>query len=72
MAVASDSGKPIVLGAEPIKVLGPVKAGDLLVSSNMLGYAMVNSNPLPGTVIAQALEDFNGERGLIKAMIRKW
>ena len=72
MAVASDSGKPIVLGAETIKVLGPVKAGDLLVSSNMPGYAMVNNNPLPGTVIAQALEDFNGESGLIKAMIQKW
>ena len=72
MAVAGERGKPIVLGAEPIKVLGPVKAGDLLVSSNMPGYAMVNNNPLPGTVIAQALEDFNGESGLIKAMIRKW
>ena len=72
VAVADDGGKPIIMGAEPIKVLGPVQAGDLLVSSNIPGYAMVNNNPLPGTVIAQALEDFNGERGLIKAMIRKW
>lgn len=34
MAVADRSGKPIVLGAEPIKVLGPVKAGDILVASS--------------------------------------
>jgi len=72
MAVADPNGKPIVMGAEPVKVLGPVKAGDILVSSNVPGYAMVNNNPKPGTVIAQALEDFNGDKGVIKAMIRKW
>jgi hypothetical protein len=71
-AVADDKGKPIVLGAEPVKVIGPVVAGDILVSSDMLGYAMVNNNPAPGTVIGQALQDFVGDSGLIKAMIRKW
>ena len=72
MAVASPDGKPIVMGAEAIKVIGPVQAGDILVSSDVPGYAMVNNDPAPGTVIAQALEDFNGEQGVIKAMIRKW
>lgn len=72
MAVADRSGRPIVLGAEPIKVLGPIKAGDILVASSTPGYAIVNNNPGPGTVIAQALEDFDGKTGLIKAMIRKW
>ena len=72
MAVADPNGKPIVMGAEVIKVLGPVTAGDILVASDVPGYAMVNNDPAPGTVIAQALEDFDGERGIVKAMIRKW
>lgn len=71
-AVASASGHPIVLGAEVVKVIGPVKAGDMLVCSDVPGYAMVNNNPALGTVIAQALEDFDGERGFVKAMIRKF
>lgn len=72
MAVANADGKPIVLGAEPVKVVGPITAGDLLVASDVPGHAMVNNNPLPGTVIGQALEDLEGESGIIKAMIRKW
>lgn len=71
-AVANRSGKPIIIGAEVIKVLGPVKRGDILVASQVPGYAMVNNDPLPGSVIAQALEDFDGGRGLIAAMIRKF
>ena len=72
MAVADASGKPIVVGAEPIKVLGPVQAGDILVSSSVPGHAAVNNTPAPGTVIAQALEDSRSPSGSIKAMIRKW
>ena len=72
MAVADVSGKPIVLGAEPVKAIGPLRAGDLLVASGVPGYAMVNNDPRPGMVIGQALEDLNGESGIIKAMIRKW
>jgi hypothetical protein len=72
MAVADPNGRPIVIGAEPVKVLGPVEAGDILVSSDVPGYAMVNNDPKPGTVIGQALESFDGEMGLIKAMVRKW
>ena len=71
-AVADSTGRPIVIGAERIKVAGSVQRGDILVASNASGYAMVNNDPQPGTVIAQALEDFIGQRGLIKAMIRKW
>jgi hypothetical protein len=71
-AVADKNGKPIVLGAELIKVLGPVTRGDILVASAVPGYAMVNNEPRSGSVIAQALEDFLGERGTIKAMIRKF
>ncbi len=71
MAVATTDGKPIVLGAERIKVLGPVQKGDYLVASDVPGYAMATHTPSFGIVIAQALESFDGEQGLIKAMIRK-
>lgn len=48
-AVADEFGKPIVLGAEVVKVLGPVRNGDLLVASNIPGYAIAENEPLPGT-----------------------
>ncbi len=70
-AVAGVDGRPIIAGAEPIKVIGPVQAGDYLVASAVPGYARVAKDPTFGIVIAQALEDFNGERGLILAFIRK-
>jgi hypothetical protein len=70
-AVAHKSGRPIVIGAEAVKVLGPVVRGDYLVASSVPGYAMASPNPTFGTVIAQALEDLHGERGTVKAMIRK-
>lgn len=72
MAVADPNGRPIVIGAEPVKVIGLVQAGDILVSSDAPGYAMVNNDPKPGTVIGQALEASKGEAGLIRAMVRKW
>ena len=71
-AVADTNGRPIVLGAEMVKVLGPVQRGELLVASDVPGYAMVNNDPPAGAVIAQALEDLDGEQGIIKAMIRKF
>ena len=71
MAVADPNGKPIILGAEPVKVIGPVEEGDYLVSSTVPGYAVASKNPKFGIVIAQALEDFDGEQGIILAMIRK-
>lgn len=71
-AVADKKGKPIIVGAEIVKVVGSVQRGDLLVASDIAGYAIVNNNPSPGAVIAQALEDFAGQRGLIKAMIHKF
>lgn len=70
-AVADKSGRPIVIGAEVIKVTGPVKRGDYLITSDVPGHAKATHSPTFGTVIAQALEDFTGEKGLIKAMIRK-
>jgi hypothetical protein len=36
-AVADANGKPIVIGAEVIKVLGLVQRGDMLAASEVLG-----------------------------------
>jgi len=74
IAIADVNGKPIVLGAEPIKVVGPVMPGDLLIASDISGYAIAWSqvgggNPPTGIVIAKALEASDRDRGLIKAMV---
>jgi len=62
---------PAIIGIHPIRVIGPVKEGDLLVTSSKKGHAMVNNNPKVGTVIGQALESFDGDEGTILCMLRK-
>lgn len=48
-------------GKVPCKVVGPVKKGDLLVTSEVLGYGRsVGKNAEPYTAFARAIEDFNG------------
>ena len=66
---------PIILGAEPVLIDGPISAGDFVTTSEKPGYGkavkpseMYAKNYL-GRIIAQALEPSEG--GLIKAMIRK-
>lgn len=74
VGVSDKRGVPIVLGAEPIKVFGKVKRGDILVTSSHKGCAETgNDVSLRGTAIAIALEssDGNGEN-LILGMINKF
>ena len=42
-------------GRVPCKVVGPVKKGDILVTSAKKGYAIVNNDPVVGTVIGKAV-----------------
>ena len=42
-------------GRVPCKVLGKVEKGDLLVTSAVAGYAIVDNNPRVGTVIGKAV-----------------
>jgi len=56
-------------GFREVKVIGSVKIGDLLVSSNIAGYAISAENPDVGTVIGKALENFDGEKGMILARV---
>jgi len=44
-------------GRVPVNVLGEVNKGDLLVTSSVEGYAMVDNDPKVGTVIGKALQN---------------
>lgn len=57
-------------GRVPTKVRGPIKKGDLIVSAGA-GYARAETIPQVGTVIGKALEDFNGDEGVIEVVIGK-
>lgn len=52
-------------GRVPCKVRGKIKKGDILISGGD-GYARPSNNPLLGTVVGKALEDFNGIQGVIE------
>jgi hypothetical protein len=57
-----------LLGRVPCKVRGPIAKGDMLVSAGE-GYARAEGIPQVGTVIGKALEDFNGDRGVIEVVV---
>jgi hypothetical protein len=57
-----------LLGRVPTQVRGPVRKGQMLVSDTG-GFARAEEQPLMGTVIGKALEDFTGSEGTIEAVI---
>ena len=59
-----------LLGRVPCKVRGPIAKGDMLVSAGE-GYARAEQLPQIGTVIGKALEDFQGDHGVIEVVIGK-
>ena len=59
-------------GRVPCKVLGKVEKGDILVTSAIPGYAIVNNDPKPGTIIGKALESKNtSDKGVIEVVVGK-
>jgi hypothetical protein len=58
-------------GRLPCKVAGPIKKGDLLVSSDSIpGHACVAEiNDSPLAIIGRALEDFDGQSGVIEVKV---
>jgi hypothetical protein len=65
---------PVALsGLVPVKVTdegGPIRPGDLLVSSSTPGNAMrAPEAPMPGTVIGKAMQSFPGGRGVIEMLV---
>jgi hypothetical protein len=61
-----------VVGVVPVKVSaenGPIRPGDLLVSSSIPGHAMkAGPNPPQGTVIGKALGKLEAGTGIIKML----
>jgi hypothetical protein len=57
-----------LLGRVPCKVRGPVTKGAMLVSAGD-GYARAENIPQVGTVIGKALENFNGDTGVIEVVV---
>ena len=55
-------------GRVPCKVKGTIRKGDMLVSYG-LGYACADENPVLGSVIGKAMENFDGEEGVIEILI---
>ena len=64
---------PVALtGRVPCKVIGKVEPGDILVSSAIAGYAIVNNNPEVGTVIGKAMETKDSvDKGTIEIVVGK-
>ena len=57
-------------GRVPTRVRGPISKGDLIVSAGD-GHARAEGLPQVGTVIGKALEDFNGDTGVIEVVVGK-
>lgn len=55
-------------GRVPCKVVGPVRKGDMMVSAGE-GCAKAEENPEVGAVIGKALENFDGETGVIEVVV---
>ena len=56
-------------GRVPTKVKGPVRKGDMMVSAGD-GYARAEDAPVLGSVIGKALENFDGDLGVIEVVGR--
>jgi len=55
-------------GRVPCKVEGKIRKGDMLVAAGG-GYARATDNPKFGAIIGKALEDFDGEEGVIEVVV---
>ena len=55
-------------GRVPTLVVGSVAKGDMMVSAGY-GRARAEENPVLGSVIGKALENFNGTEGVIEIVV---
>lgn len=57
-------------GRLPVKVVGKVELGDLIVSSEIPGVGMASKEYIPGTVVGKALESYDSDEvGKIEMLI---
>jgi hypothetical protein len=57
-----------LVGRVPCNVIGPIHKGDMMVSAGY-GYARASSSPIIGSVIGKALENFEGDKGVIEVVV---
>jgi hypothetical protein len=75
--IKNGKDEPIILGAEPILIIGKVREGDFIITSNVKGHGRsvkpkyLYVKNMVGKVIGQALESGDGKSHLVKCMIRK-
>jgi hypothetical protein len=55
-------------GRVPTSVVGTIRKGDMMVSAGN-GFAQASATPAIGTVIGKALDDFDGESGVIEIVV---
>jgi hypothetical protein len=58
-------------GRVPCRVVGPVSKGDIMVSAGN-GQARAEADPKVGTVIGKALENFDGDQGVIEVVVGRF
>jgi hypothetical protein len=58
-------------GRVPVKVIGPVFKGDLLVSCDN-GHAIANNIARAGTIIGKSLENFTDASGVIEVAVGRF
>ena len=57
-------------GRTTCKVIGPVEKGDIIVTSAIPGYGMVDNNPVVGTVIGKAVGTKDGDgQGFVEVVV---
>lgn len=56
-------------GRVPVKVVGPVAKGDLLVASEVKGHAMANNGAKAGTIIGKAISSSDNGESVVEALI---
>ena len=67
----SDDTHPAIAlaGRVPVKVVGPVNKGDLLVSSDVEGRAKADNNAEAGRILGKAMESADSGEHIIEALI---
>lgn len=57
-------------GRVPVKVIGKVRKGDMLVASAIPGYAIADVDPKVGSVIGKAVgEKLDSDKGIVEAVV---
>jgi hypothetical protein len=57
-----------LIGRVPCSVVGTVRRGDMMVSAGD-GAARSESNPVPGSILGKAVQDHNGDSGIIEILV---